>query len=199
MSEASKQSAENASGPNQPAEEFGGGTTTLMPETAAALVELEQLRKELAAAEERARQHWDQYLRAVAELDNVRKRAQRDVEAAHRFGIEKLVQELIPVKDSLDLAVENAAKADAAALAEGQAATQRLFARALERIGVTEIDPAGAPFDANVHEAMATQQSAGAAPNTVLAVVQRGYALHGRLLRPARVIVAQAPPSAEGA
>ncbi|MEZ5458807.1 MAG: nucleotide exchange factor GrpE [Steroidobacteraceae bacterium] len=164
-----------------------------MPETAAALVELEQLKSQLAAAEEQARNHWDQYLRSVADLENIRKRAQRDVEAAHRFGVEKLVQELIPVKDSLDLAVENAAKADAAALIEGQAATQRLLGKALEKIGVTEIDPVGQPFDANLHEAMATQPSATAEPDSVLAVVQRGYALNGRLLRPARVIVARAP------
>lgn len=176
-----------------PSEDFGGGTTTLMPETAAALVELEQLKTQLAAAEEQARNHWDQYLRSVAELENIRKRAQRDVEAAHRFGVEKLVQELIPVKDSLDLAVENAGKADAAALVEGQAATQRLLAKALEKIGVTEIDPVGQPFDANLHEAMAAQPSATAEPNSVLGVVQRGYVLNGRLLRPARVIVARAP------
>lgn len=193
MTESPKQSTATESSRDSRAEEFSGGTTTLMPETAAALVELEQLRTELAAAEERARNHWDQYLRAVAELENVRKRAQRDIESAHRFGVEKLVQELIPVKDSLDLAVQNAAKADAAALAEGQAATQRLLAKALEKIGVTEIDPIGAPFDANLHEAMAMQAAPGAEPNTVLAVVQRGYALNGRLLRPARVIVAQAP------
>jgi molecular chaperone GrpE len=176
-----------------PSEDFGGGTTTLMPETAAALVELEQLKSQLAAAEEQARNHWDQYLRSVAELENIRKRSQRDVEAAHRFGVEKLVQELIPVKDSLDLAVENAGKSDAAALVEGQAATQRLLAKALEKIGVTELDPVGQPFDANLHEAMAAQPSETASPNSVLVVVQRGYALNGRLLRPARVIVARAP------
>ena len=168
---------------------FGGDTTTVMPETARSLVELEQMRLRLAEAEERAKNHWDQYLRSVAELENIRKRAQRDVENASRFGLEKFLQEIIPVKDSLDLAVENAAKADAAALAEGQAATQRLLGRALERIGVVELDPVGAPFDANQHEAMAMQESATAEPNSVLAVVQRGYSLNGRLLRPALVSV----------
>jgi len=184
------------SGQSTPAADFGGGTTTLMPETAASLIELEQLKVQLAEAEERARNHWDQYLRAVADLDNVRKRAQRDVEAAHRFGLEKFAQELIPVKDSLDLAVENVARLDAAALAEGQAATLRLFGNALEKLGIEEIDPLGEPFDANVHEAMLAQESATAEPNSVLAVVQRGYLLHGRLLRAARVIVAKAPGGA---
>lgn len=173
-------------------EDFGGGTTTLMPETAAGLVELEQLRQQLVNAEEQAKNHWDQYLRSVAELENIRKRAQRDVESAHRFGLEKAAQELIPVRDSLDLAVENAAKADAASLIEGQAATQRLLVKAFEKMGVTEINPVGEPFDANQHEAMAAQPSATAEPNSVIAVIQRGYSLNGRLLRPARVIVAKA-------
>jgi molecular chaperone GrpE len=193
MSQKPEPDDRQASSPTAQTDDFGGGTTTLMPETAAALVELEQLKSQLAAAEEQARNHWDQYLRSVAELENIRKRSQRDIEAAHRFGIEKLVQELIPVKDSLDLAVENAAKADSAALIEGQAATQRLFGKAFEKIGVVELDPIGQPFDANLHEAMAAQPSATAEPNSVLAVVQRGYSLNGRLLRPARVIVARAP------
>ena len=175
------------------ADDFGGGTTTLMPETAAGLVELEQLRQQLANAEERAKNHWDQYLRSVAELENIRKRAQRDVESAHRFGREKAAQELIPVRDSLDLAVENAAKVDAASLIEGQAGTQRLLVKAFEKMGVTEINPIGEPFDANQHEAMAAQPSQTAEPNSVIAVVQRGYSLNGRLLRPARVIVAKSP------
>jgi molecular chaperone GrpE len=176
-----------------PGAAFGGETTTVLPETAQALIELEQLRARLTEAEERARNHWEQYLRAVAELDNVRKRAQRDIEHAHRYGLEKFAQELVPVKDSLDLAVQNAASADAPTLAEGQAATQRLLARALEKIGVVEIDPVGQPFDASQHEAMAMQPSATAEPDSVLVVVQRGYSLNGRLLRPARVVVARAP------
>ena len=106
----------------------------------------EDLQALLADAEARAQQHREQHLRAVAELENVRKRAQRDVEQAHRFGVEKLAQELLPVKDSLDLAVENAGRADTAALVEGQAATLRLLHKALERIGITEIDPTGQPF-----------------------------------------------------
>jgi molecular chaperone GrpE len=153
---------------------------------------VDDLKALLADAEARVQQHRDQHLRAVADLENVRKRAQRDVEQAHRFGIEKWVQELLPVKDSLDLAVENAGRADAAALVEGQAATWRLLQKALERIGVTVIDPVGQPFDADRHEAVAAQPSDTALPNSVLLVVQRGYSLNGRLLRAARVVVARA-------
>jgi molecular chaperone GrpE len=151
----------------------------------------EDLQAALAAAHAQAAQLRDQYVRAVAELENVRKRAQRDVEQAHRYALERFAQELLPVKDSLDLAVENAERADAAALIEGQSATLRLFAKALESAGITEIHPLGEPFDANLHEAMAAQPSATAEPDSVLAVVQRGYALNGRLLRAARVIIAR--------
>jgi molecular chaperone GrpE len=155
--------------------------------------ELEQLQQAVTAAEAQAQAARDQALRALAELENVRKRAQRDVENAHRFALEKFAQELLPVKDSLDLAIESAGRADAAALVEGQAATQRLLIKALERGGIVEINPVGEPFDANVHEAIAAQPSETAEPNSVLAVVQRGYTLNGRLLRAARVIVARAP------
>lgn len=151
------------------------------------------LPEQLAAAEARAVEAKDQMLRALAELENVRKRAQRDVENAHRYALEKFAQELLPVKDSLDLAIENAARADAAALIEGQSATLRLLEKALERAGISEINPVGQPFDANQHEAMAAQPSETAEPNSVLAVVQRGYTLNGRLLRAARVIVSRAP------
>ena len=167
--------------------------TTVLPETAAQLVELEKLSQALAESEERARNHWDQYLRAVADLENVRKRAARDVEAANRYGLEKFAQELLPVRDSLELAVQNAGRADARSLAEGQEATLKLLNKALEKLGVTVIDPAGEPFDPARHDAMMMQASATAEPNSVLKVVQPGYELNGRLLRPARVIVAREP------
>lgn len=193
MAEPGSDPASRAAPDDAPQQPFGGETTTLMPETATALVELEQTKLRLAESEERAKNHWEQYLRAVAELENVRKRAERDVQQASRFGLEKFAQELIPVKDSLDLGVESAAQADAAALAEGQAATRRLLVKAFEKLGIAEIDPLGQPFDANLHEAMAMQPSSSVEPNSVLTVVQRGYVLNGRLLRPARVIVARAP------
>jgi molecular chaperone GrpE len=167
--------------------------TAVLPETAAQLVELERLQQALAESEERARSHWDQYLRAVAELENVRKRAARDVEAANRYGLEKLIEELLPVRESLELAVQNAARADVRSLAQGQEATLKLLNKALEKLGVTLIDPLGEPFDPARHEAMMMQESATAEPNSVLKVVQPGFELNGRLLRPARVIVARAP------
>ena len=167
--------------------------TTVLPETATQLVELERLQQALAESEDRARNHWEQYLRAVAELDNVRKRAQRDIEAASRYGLEKFLADLLPVQDSLELAVQNAGKADARSLAQGQEATLNLLAKALEKIGIVPIDPLGEPFDPTRHEAMLVRESDTAEPDSVLQVVQPGYELNGRLLRPARVIVAKGP------
>jgi molecular chaperone GrpE len=162
---------------------------------AAPAAEIERLQQALAEAEERARAQREQYLRAVAELDNVRKRAQRDIEAANRYGLEKFAAELLPVRDSLELAVQSAAQpeVDPLALKQGQEATLQLLAKALERLGLEPINPVGEAFDPSRHEAMLAQPSGTARPDTVLQVVQTGYELNGRVVRPARVIVAKAP------
>ena len=165
--------------------------TEVLPETAVQLVEMERLKSELLASEERARTHWDQYMRALAEMDNIRKRAARDLEGSRQFAVEKFAQDLIGVKDSLELALANAGKADVASLIEGQSATLRLLTKAFEKAQIEEVNPEGQPFNPELHEAMMTQPS-DAAPNTVLAVIQRGYTLNGRLLRPARVVVSAA-------
>jgi len=167
--------------------------TTVLPETAVALVEMERIQQELLASEERAKNHWEQYLRVLADVENVRKRAAKDLENTRQFAVEKFAQDLIEVKDSLELGIANAAKSDATGLVEGQNATLRLLAKAFEKAQIEEIHPEGAPFNPELHEAMMTQPS-DAPPNTVLSVVQKGYQLNGRLLRPARVIVS-APKS----
>jgi molecular chaperone GrpE len=155
--------------------------------------EIEVLRQKLAAAEAAATQGREQVLRAAAELENIRKRAARDVEQAHRYALERFSQELLAVADSLELAVANSGTADAAGLAAGQEATLRLLTSVLGKFAIRPIEPAGEPFDPERHEAMAMQPSPTAEPGSVLQVVQRGYELNGRLLRPARVIVARAP------
>jgi molecular chaperone GrpE len=164
------------------------------PEAATA----DSLEAELAEARAKADEHWNSYLRAVAETDNVRKRAQRDVEAAHRFAIERFAAELLDVRDSLELGVGSGPTAEPARLVEGMEATLRLLNRAFEKSGVSVVDPVGQPFNPEFHEAMATQPSGEAAPGTILAVVQKGYVLNGRLLRPARVLVAREPDPAAG-
>jgi molecular chaperone GrpE len=163
-----------------------------VPEAPSAMAQLEDLQRALTEAEVRASGLRDQYVRAVAELDNVRKRAQRDVESATRYGLERFAVELLPVLDSLELAVASAEKADARSLAAGQEATLKLLTRAFEKLNIKVIDPRGEPFDPSRHEAVLAQESRTAEPNSVLQVVQSGYELNGRLLRPARVIVAKA-------
>jgi molecular chaperone GrpE len=156
--------------------------------------ELARLREELEAVRgEATAQQRDQMLRSAAELENMRKRAARDVEQAHKYALEKFALELLPVRDSLELAAASGATADAASLAAGQEATLKLLARAFEKFSLKPIDPVGEPFDPERHEAMVMQPSATAEPGSVLQVVQRGYELNGRLLRPARVIVASDP------
>jgi molecular chaperone GrpE len=140
-----------------------------------------------------ADENWDKYVRAAAELENVRKRATRDVENAHKFALERFCTELLAVKDSLEMGLAAADKADAQSLLEGKEATLKLLAATMERFGVVELDPEGEPFDPQQHEAMTMQPSADLEPGSVLTVFQKGYALNGRLLRPARVVVASEP------
>ena len=132
----------------------------------------------------------DQLLRTVAEMENVRRRAQRDVENAHKFAVEKLLSDLLPVVDSLEKAEEAAQSTDnAASMAEGIGLSLKLFVGILEKAGVVMIDPFGEPFDPQLHEAMAMVPNPDAEPNTVMDVMQRGYTLNGRLVRAAKVIV----------
>jgi molecular chaperone GrpE len=146
--------------------------------------ELEALRRE-------ADEHKDRYLRAAAELDNVRKRSAREVDAARKFGAEKLAQAILPVRDSLEAGLAAAEKAGETALLDGQRATLRLLDEGLASSGVREINPVGEPFDPNKHEALSAVRAPGVAPDTVLEVVQKGYELNERLLRAAKVLVAR--------
>jgi molecular chaperone GrpE len=157
---------------------------------------------EIEALRRQAEEHWSKYLRSVAELENLRKRNVREVENARKFGIERLVAAILPVRDSLEAGLKAAAEADPGtveieALLEGERATLRLLDQALESAGIAEIDPEGEPFDPERHEAMSMLPSPTAEPNSVIAVVQKGYALHERVVRPARVVVAQ-PPTESG-
>jgi molecular chaperone GrpE len=158
--------------------------------------EVERLTARLAEAEAKAKESFDSYLRAVAEADNVRKRAQRDVESASRYAIERFAGELLEVRDSLELGIAAGPGADPARLVEGMEATLRLVNKAFEKSGISVVDPQGQAFNPEFHEAMVTQPSAEHPAGTVLAVVQKGYVLNGRLLRPARVVIARAPEPA---
>lgn len=152
----------------------------------------------LEVAEAKAAENWDRYLRAVAEADNIRKRAARDVENARKYALENFGRDLLAVRDSLEMGIQAADNADVDSLLAGKEATLKLLASTLERFGIEEVDPLGQPFDPEFHEAMTMQPSADAEPGSVLTVIQKGYSLNGRLLRPAMVVVA-AEPAADGA
>jgi len=137
-----------------------------------------------------ADQNWDRYLRASAELENVQKRADRDVEKAHKFAVERFASDLLAVCDSLEMALAAESEASIETLTEGNVATRKLLGSILQRFGVEELDPQGEPFDPTLHEAVTMQASADLEPGSVLTVFQKGYVLNGRLLRPARVVVA---------
>jgi molecular chaperone GrpE len=148
---------------------------------------------ELAAAEAKASENWNSYLRAVAELENYRKRSERELENARKYAVERFAQELVGVGDSLEAGIVAAAANPGPALLEGAQATLKQLQRAFEKAGIKVIDPLGQPFDPAWHEAMVAQESRDTEPDTVLSVIQKGYSLNGRLLRPARVIVSKAP------
>ncbi|MGH8747118.1 MAG: nucleotide exchange factor GrpE [Burkholderiales bacterium] len=155
------------------------------------------LQEQLAQAEARAEQQRETALRALAEADNVRKRAATEVANAHKFALERFVESLLPVVDSLEAAL-GAAQAAPESVQSGIDLTLKQLRGVLEKAGVTDISPcAGAKFDPNLHHAMAAVESA-AEPNSVVAVLQRGWRLHERVVRPALVTVAK-PPAANDA
>ena len=143
-------------------------------------------------------ENWEKYLRAAAELENVRKRAARDVENAHKYALERFATELLAVRDSLEMGLAAGEDADVESLRQGKEATLKQLTIVMERFGVEEVDPQGEPFDPAMHEAMTMQESAEVEPGSVLTVFQKGYALNGRLLRPARVVVASEVRNSDG-
>jgi molecular chaperone GrpE len=168
--------------------EAGAGSS--QPDTEARVAELTQA---LSEAQAKAAENWDQVLRARAEMENVQRRLQREVENAHKFGLEKFALELLPVKDSLEMGLTAAQHTEAEKLREGMELTLRMLTTAMGKFGIETIDPDGEAFNPDFHQAMATQESSQAKPDTVLTVMQKGYQLNDRLLRPALVIVAKPP------
>lgn len=154
-----------------------------------------ELEQQLAAAQESASEEKDRALRAVAEMENVRRRSAQDVEKARKFALEKFANELLPVIDSLERALEHTSQDtdELKALYEGVELTLKSLLNAAEKFGVLVIDPQGEPFDPNKHQAMSMVESDEVAPNAVLAVMMKGYELNGRVLRPAMVMVAKGP------
>lgn len=146
------------------------------------------LEKQLADAK-------DQVLRSAAEIQNVRRRAEQDVEKAHKFALEKFALELLPVLDSLERGIElsNTEHEAISAMKEGMELTLKVFQDTLKRFSIEEISPEGEPFNPETQQAMAMEPNENVEPNTVLKVFQKGYLISGRLLRPAMVVVSKAP------
>jgi molecular chaperone GrpE len=155
-------------------------------------VDVETLQALLAKEKENAQTNRDAALRAQAEMENLRKRTARDVESAHKYALEKFVNELLPILDSLTLGMNAAESAEnVGELREGMDLTLKMFNGAMEKFGVKEIDPQGEKFTPEQHEAISMQEIEGSESGTVVSVMQKGYELNGRLVRPAMVVVAK--------
>lgn len=142
----------------------------------------------------KADDYLDQLMRARADTENVRRRGERELDKARKYALDSFLQELVAVKDSLEMGLSAAQEpgADVTKLAEGMALTDQLLAAAMNKAGAREIDPLNEPFNPEWHQAMSIQESDATPPNTVVMVFQKGYMLHDRLLRPARVVVSKA-------
>jgi len=154
---------------------------------------IDELKKQLAETEKKAATHWDNLLRQRAEFDNLQKRVERDVENAHKYAIKRFAEELLAVKDSLEMGMEVAVKPETSldSVKEGMGLTLKILANTLEKFGIVEIDPKNQKFNPDWHEAMAMIPAPDAEDGTVVIVHQKGYQLNERLLRPARVVIAK--------
>lgn len=153
------------------------------------------LQAEIAALKEQAANANEQALRAAAEAQNARRRAEQDVEKAHKFALEKFVNDMLPVADNLERSIEasKAEQSNIETVIEGVELTFKSLVDALKRHNVEAVNPAGEPFDPQYHQAMSMVPDANVEPNTVINVFQNGYTLNGRLVRPAMVVVSKAP------
>ena len=153
---------------------------------------------ELAALQKKADEHYDQLVRAHAEIENLKRRHTQELEKAHKYALDKFVGELLTIWDSLELGLQAAQndEADVASLREGTELTVKMFGDVMEKFNVERINPEGEAFNPEFHQAMSMVPNAEMAPNTVMAVMQKGVSLNGRLIRPAMVVVSQAMPEA---
>lgn len=171
-------------------DETGGEGDGSLPEALSHLSYLE-LEEKLTLAEQKSHENWEKAARAMAEVDNIRRRTERDIANAHRYSLEKFSSALLPVGDSLEQALQLADKHQDKGMHEGLELTIKQYLDVLEKFGVQQINPEGEPFDPQFHEAMAMQEAADVVPNTIITVFQKGYKLNDRMIRPARVIVSK--------
>jgi len=160
---------------------------------------INELELAVAAAQSTVADQKDSVIRAKAEVDNIRRRAAQDVEKARKFALEKFAGEMLISVDNLERALQNIDKEDESnkGIIEGVELTLQGLISSLEKFGVKAVDPQDQPFNPELHQAMSMQEVPGVAPNTVIAVMQKGYELNGRLIRPAMVMVSKAAPSVD--
>jgi molecular chaperone GrpE len=152
------------------------------------------LEEQLEEARKKADENWNLLLRSKAELENMHKRVKRDVESAHKFGLEKMASELLAVRDSMELGLGAAQEStDVQSLLEGAELTLKMLTQVMEKFGIQQVNPEREKFNPELHQAMTLQESDELEPNTVITVMQKGYTLNDRLLRPALVTVSKAP------
>ncbi|MDT8388398.1 MAG: nucleotide exchange factor GrpE [Thiogranum sp.] len=192
-------SNEENTAPQQPESESNAAVEGIGDESIAGN-DAGELQALLEDARSKADDNWNQCLRLQAEIDNLRKRNERDLANAHKFALEKFAADLLPVKDSLEMGLAAAAEenADVARLKEGGDLTLKMLSSVLEKFNVKEINPLNDTFNPEYHEAMSIQERADVPANTVVAVVQKGYLLNDRLIRPAMVMVSKAAAQPQG-
>ena len=167
--------------------------TDVDSEVTAEQARIAELEAQLEAAQQASLEERERAIRAVAEMENLRRRAAQDVEKAHKFALEKFAAELLPVLDNLERAIELADKENDTLkpMIEGVELTLKSMQSGVGKFGLVALDPTNQPFDTNAHQAMSMVPSADVAPNTVIAVMQKGYELNGRVIRPAMVMVSK--------
>ncbi|MGF1770466.1 nucleotide exchange factor GrpE [Enterovibrio makurazakiensis] len=165
-------------------------------ETDAMISRITELEAALEASEEKVKEQQDSVLRARADIENMRRRTEQEIDKARKFALERFANELLPVIDNMERAVEMADKQDEAIkpMLEGVELTLQTMKSSVEKFGLKELNPHGEPFNPEFHQAMSIQESAEHAPNTVMLVMQKGYELNGRVVRPAMVMVSKAAP-----
>lgn len=183
---------------NEPVNQTAGQAESAEPQAAVEFAGNEAmlaLQQKLAEAEFAAQEEKDRALRTLAEMENLRRRTAQDVDKARKYALEKFASELLPIVDSLERALELSDKENEALkpTLEGVELTLRSMLSTVAKFGVNPIDPQGQLFDPNQHQAMSMVENPNVAPNTVMAVMQKGYELNGRVIRPAMVMVARAP------
>jgi len=184
----SKNISDQESKKNQPEEKLEDNPPELLEHPS-----YQELLKKLDESEQKTNQYWERILRMQADSENAIRRAERDIANAHKFALEKFAIELLPIIDSLELCIANSSadNASAKSFVEGVELTLTMFYSALEKFGIKQINPLHAPFDPEFHQAISVQSDTTVKPGTVIAVLQKGYSLNNRLLRPALVVVSK--------